>query len=292
MDLKPEFKKKKVFVFDLDGTVYRGKNLIPNVDTSIKKLIELGKKVYYLTNNATKTRESFAKKICDFGIHCIPEQIITSAYVACKLLISDFKIKSVFILGSNELMSFFTDVGINVLNLSLNLEILFADFLDKSIKCDAVVCAMDHALTYAKIRTGMELINRGAEFFATNGDKTFPESGQIWPGAGMTLAALESCVGRPPKVIFGKPNTFGIDLILNELNQQGNNKQKYEKSDILIVGDRLETDIVQANNAGIDSVLVLTGISSRKDVPINPKTEHEKRLIPSHICSEIKDLFN
>jgi 4-nitrophenyl phosphatase len=290
MELKPEFNKKKVFIFDLDGTIYRGKLLIPSVDKYIELLVKSGKKIYFLTNNATKTRESFAKKLNEMGISCTPDQIITSAYIASEILFKQYQIKSVFILGSTELMSYFTKLGIQVINQSYESEILYADFLDKSISCDAVVCAMDHSLTYAKIRTGMELINRGAQFFATNNDKTYPESNQIWPGAGMTVAAMEACVGRPPKIIFGKPNTFGIDLILNQLNQL--NQLKYSKSDMLIIGDRLETDIVQANNAGIDSVFVLTGINSQNDIPHPPMTDYEKKLIPTHIYREIKDLFN
>lgn len=291
MELKKEFQKKKVFVFDLDGTIYRGKNLIPYVDKCIENLTALGKKVFYLTNNATKTQESFAKKINDLGIPCSKDQIITSAYVASRMLFEDYKIKSVFILGSTELMSYFLELNINVINQTISSEILYADFLDKMISCDAVVCAMDHTLTYAKIRTGMELINRGAEFFATNADKTYPESNQIWPGAGMTVAALEACVGRPPKIIFGKPNTYGIDLLLKNLNHNSGDTI-YSKSDLLIIGDRLETDIVQANNAGIDSVFVLTGINKKEDIPHHPKTEFEKKMIPTHIYREIKDLFN
>lgn len=291
MELKQEFQKKKVFVFDLDGTIYRGKILIPDVDNCIKSLIEDGKKVFYLTNNATKTQESFAKKINDLGIPCSKDQIITSAYVASRMLFEDYKIKSAFILGSAELMSYFSELGIIVLNQIVPTDVLYADFLHKDITCDAVICAMDHTLTYAKIRTGMELINRGAEFYATNADKTYPESSQIWPGAGMTVAALEACVGRPPKIVFGKPNTYGIDLLLKNLNNNSDGLE-YAKSDLLIIGDRLETDIVQANNAGIDSVFVLTGINSREDVPSHPKTDLEKKLIPTHIYGEIKDLFN
>lgn len=287
--LKPEFADKRVFILDLDGTVYRGKDMIQDVDKTVRKLMNLNKTVIFLTNNATKTRENFKKKLENMNIPCMIEQVISSGFIAAKMLFEDYDVRTAFIIGTDELVSVMESVGIQTLNNSVHEKILYAPFLSKDIVCDAVVCAMDVNLTYAKIRTGMELVNRGAELFATNGDKTFPESKQVWPGAGMTVAAMQACVGRPPKVVFGKPNIFGVELIFRELNRKS--ESRIEKSDAIVIGDRLETDIWQANNAGVDSLFVETGINTRDDIPANPKSKDERNLIPEHVLPHIKDIF-
>jgi len=290
LELKPEFAKKSVFILDLDGTVYKGTELIQGVDVAVKRMIELGKIVYYFTNNASKTRKNFVTKIKNMGLPCELDQIISSSYFAARMLYDDYNVRTAFILGTDDLVTTVEEIGISTLNKKIDPKILYADFLEETIKCDAIICAIDPSLTYAKIRTAMELIHRGAGFYATNGDKTFPESKQVWPGAGMTIAALESVVGYPPKIIFGKPNTYGIDFIFRELKKQYPSK-RFTTADTLIVGDRLETDILQANNAKIESVLVETGIHTRVHVPKKPKNDEERKLIPTYIIPEMLDLF-
>jgi HAD superfamily hydrolase (TIGR01450 family) len=180
--------------------------------------------------------------------------------------------------------------GLKTLNNFYSEEVLFAPFLEKSIKCDAVLCSWDVELTYAKIRTAMELIARGAEFYATNQDTTFPNFGQKWPGTGVIVAAIQTCVRKPPKIVFGKPNVYGIEIIFKYLNNLKSGP-KYRYKDALVVGDRLETDIWQANNAGIDSIFVETGINKRSDIPQDPKTKEQKKLVPTFTLSHIKEMF-
>ncbi|MHA1727145.1 MAG: HAD-IIA family hydrolase [Promethearchaeota archaeon] len=290
--LKEEFRKKEIFVLDLDGTIYRGTELIQGADVAVRNLLELGKKVIYLTNNASKTRESFCIKLNDMKIPCNPEQVFSSGYIAVKMLFEDYNICKIFIIGSDELVQMAESAGIPALNGLIPDEILYAPFLKESIRCDAVLCGWDIQLTYAKIRTAMELIARGAEFFATNCDTTFPAAtSQKWPGTGIIVAAVESCINRSPKVIFGKPNVFGIELILRNLNEQNPGKG-FGSEDAIVVGDRLETDIWQANNAGIDSLFVETGINTKDDIPEDPKTESEKKLVPTYVLPNLSDLFN
>ena len=262
----------------------------------------MDKKVIFLTNNATKTPETFIKKLNGMNIECKPNQLMSSGIIASKMLHEQLGLKKIFVIGTEALVGLMELAGLETLNTKISPNILYADWLDKSILCDAVVIAMDIKVTYEKIRTAQELINRGAEFYATNGDKTFPESKQIWPGAGMIVAAVEATVGRSPKIIFGKPNPIGIDLIFNELNKDN---QNYDKEDAVIIGDRLETDILQANRAKVDSVLVETGIHRRKDIPKNilkdtkdvkdvlktTSDTFDKNLVPKYILNNLMDLF-
>lgn len=290
VQLKPEFSKKKLFIIDLDGTVYHGEKLIPGADVTIKNLVRAKKEVVFLTNNASKTRKSFSDILNKMGVPCTPEQLFTSGYTAIKLLAEDTNIKSIYIVGSQEMIQMTEEAGLKTLNNFYSEEVLYAPFLEKSIKSDAVLCSWDVELTYAKIRTAMELIARGAEFYATNQDTTFPNSGQKWPGTGVIVAAVQTCVRKPPKIVFGKPNIYGIEIIFKYLNSLKSGI-RFRHKDALVVGDRLETDIWQANNAGVDSLFVETGINKRSDIPQDPKTKEQKRLIPTFTLSHIKEMF-
>ena len=116
-------------------------------------------------------------------------------------------------IGTNELVKMIEDTGLQTLNSQYNETQLNASVLDSSIACDAVLTSLDREITYPKLRTAMELINRGAKFYATNSDSTFPESGQLCPGGGVMMAAVQTSVGFPPKEIFGKPNILGLQMI-------------------------------------------------------------------------------
>jgi phosphoglycolate/pyridoxal phosphate phosphatase family enzyme len=285
--LKPEFTDFKLFIVDLDGTIYRGEKLIPGADVVINTLHKLNKEVIFLTNNASKLRKSFHEKLSNMNIVCQPERIVSSGLIATKLLFEKYSIRTIYIIGSDDLIQMSENAGLNVINTSIDETILNAPFLDKSIKCDAILCGWDINFTYSKIRTAMELVARGARFFATNSDKTYPHSNQYWPGTGVIVAALEACIGRPPEIIFGKPHTFGIDFIFNMINK---GKPIYNRQNTVIVGDRLETDIIQANLTGIKSILVETGINTRSDIP-QSKSKKDQNLVPTYVIPSIRDIF-
>ena len=129
---------------------------------------------------------------------------------------------------------------------------------------------------------------KGAKFYATNDDNTLPSADGIMPGAGTMVKALETCANTPPVKVFGKPNPFGIELILKDFNMLPN--------DACIFGDRMETDILAGNRAGIRTVAVLTGIYSREmiDDLIKQSTESdifEKKMLPDLIINTLDEIF-
>ncbi len=280
-------KDKKVFIFDLDGTVYTGDALIPGADTVISELQERGKLVYLLTNNATKTRSSFVDKLRAMNIFVTEDQIISSGYITALALARKQEIKSIFLIGTQDLVNMMEEVGIQTLNSIYDESLLYAPVLDPSIKCDAVVTSLDREISYPKLRTAMELINRGAVFYATNSDSTFPEHGQLCPGGGVMLAAVQTAVGFPPKEIFGKPNILGLQMIHEFVSKKG-----YTLKDMVLIGDRFETDILQANRMGIESVFVETGVNKINDLEKidNPKLKAE--MAPTFYRKSIKNLLN
>lgn len=279
--------RKKVFIFDLDGTIYKGVKIIPGAKSILSDLKAQGKHLIFLTNNATQSRMSFAHKLKNMGIECTEDQIITSGYIASIMLSKSYKINFIYVIGSSELIKMIEDVGIKTLNHTLPENTLYAPFLDSTIRCDAVLTSLDREFNYMKIRAAMELINRGAEFYATNGDTTFPEQGQLWPGGGVMLAAVQACVGREPKEVFGKPNPHGLRMIYENLKEKGIDLQ-----DMVLVGDRFETDILQANRMGIESVLVETGINTLMDLEKISDLTLRSELTPTYIIPSIRHLLD
>ncbi|MFQ6105945.1 MAG: HAD-IIA family hydrolase [Candidatus Hydrothermarchaeaceae archaeon] len=230
----------RCFVVDLDGVVYKGSEVIPGADRKIAKLREKGK-LFFLTNNSSQSRASYVKKLEGFGIPAIEEEIITSGYVAARYVKSKYRSPKVFLVGEEGLREEMELQGI------------------KSCwsKCDAVVVGIDRKLNYAKIALAMKMIRSGAEFIATNKDNTLiTESGQL-PGAGAVVSAIETASQREPTVV-GKPSRIMAETIL------GISGVKPEE--ILVIGDRLETDIAMGKNAGMKTALVLTGYAKKEDI--------------------------
>jgi 4-nitrophenyl phosphatase len=269
---------KKIFIFDLDGTIWEGQTLLPGALKVVETLKSMRKQIIYLTNNASKSRESFLKKLIALGINSSVNEIMSSGYISSIMLAQKPEIRTVFVIGSLELINMIESKGTNTLNRLHNQDILYSKYLDKNIIADAVLTSWDMEFTYAKIRTAMELINRGAEFFATNGDVSFPKKGQLWPGGGVMLAAVQACTGKNPKEIFGKPNINSLQYILEKLAPYGTTLE-----DMVLIGDRLDTDILQANQMGITSILVETGVNKVSDI-------EKLKIIPTKVIPTLNEL--
>lgn len=230
---------------------------------------------------------SFVETLSKMDIHVTEEQIISSGYIASLALARTPGISTVFVIGTNQLVKMIEDAGLQTLNSQLDNAELFAPVLDPSVTCDAVLTSLDREITYAKLRTAMELINRGAIFYATNSDSTFPEPGQLCPGGGVMLAAVQTSVGFPPKEIFGKPNTIGLQMIYENIAKKG-----FSLKDMVLIGDRFETDILQANRMKIDSVFVATGVNTMKDLEeINDPTV-KAEMTPTYQIKSIANLLD
>jgi phosphoglycolate/pyridoxal phosphate phosphatase family enzyme len=249
--------EKKIFIFDLDGVVYRGSDPIPSAITAINKLKTLGKKIVFLTNNATKTRESFAKKLNSMGIPANENDIYTSSYLATIALAKEYPKGQVFVIGEEGLIYDLKHVGFTILNEKYP-ELDAVSKIPAEITADFVIVGMDTKVTYYKFRTALMLINKGAHFYATNDDANFPAPDTIWPGAGANVAFVSTAAMQPPRKVFGKPYPYGIEMILSTF--------RFSKETCVAIGDRLNTDILAGNRAGVDTVCVGTGISTEKEI--------------------------
>ena len=222
-----------MWVIDLDGVVWKGKEPIWDNVEALKKL--KGEKVF-LTNNSTRARWEVEERLKELGLE---GKVITSGYVASKFL-KRKGIAKVLPVGEAGLCEELVEAG---LRLTYDPE-----------KAEAVVVGLDRSADYWKLSLASKAIARGALFVATNEDKTFPTEEGLYPGAGALVEFLKTSTGREP-VVVGKPSKTMLE------EATGGRKA-------IVVGDRLETDIKMALDAGMEAILVLTGVTKEvKEIP-------------------------
>jgi len=263
--MKPHLQNKKLFIFDLDGVIYRGSTPIPSAIEALKRLREQKKEIVFLTNNSSKTGETVASKLHRMGIQVTSSQVFTSGLITAINLSQMYPQARVYCVGGDGLQETLFDYGFEILNRTWpGLEL--SSVIPENIQADLVVVGWDPSVTYKRLRTAMMLVLNGARFYATNDDASFPAPGTMWPGAGANVASLSTALDQSPQKIFGKPNPEGILEILKNF--------QVEPIDAVMVGDRMSTDILGGNRARIDTVLVETGVHTHADLEKFPDEMH------------------
>ncbi|MBX0326187.1 HAD-IIA family hydrolase [Oscillochloris sp. ZM17-4] len=251
----------RAVLFDMDGVLYRGKQMLAGVPELLAFLGERGIGYACITNNASMTPGQYEEKLGAMGIAMPARLVLTSALATSRHL------RGAFPPGTRVLI-----VGMRGLR-----EALLGDgyFVEDRASPELVVQGADFELTYATLKGAALAIRHGARFVATNPDRTFPSEEGLIPGAGATTAALVAATDVQPLVI-GKP---APTMFLVAAEMLG-----VEPGQTLVIGDRLDTDIAGANNAGMPSAMVLTGVSQRADVGAGPGT-------PDLIVASLPDLL-
>jgi len=230
------------WLFDLDGTVYRGEALIPGADTTIAALRAAGRRVAFLSNKPLSTRADYAAKLGRLGIPTDAEDVINSSLVLARHLARLDPGAAVFVIGEPPLVAELRAHGFEIRP-------------DHRVRW--VVIAFDRTFDYAKLNTALQAVRGGARLIATNPDRTCPtEDGEIPDCAGM-IAAVEAVTGHAVEVVVGKPSPIILEIALERLGVLA--------AECAIVGDRLETDIAMGKRLGLATVLVLTGITRPDD---------------------------
>jgi arabinose operon protein AraL len=243
------------FIFDLDGTVYLGEAALPGAVDGIAQLREQGKRVLFVSNKPLEPREAYARKLTRLGIPAEADDVVTSAFVLGYHLAQTEPHLKLYVVGEPNLLDELRGHGLNVLD-----EFTEQDPLEviHPHDVDAVVVAFDRTLNYRKLNTAYQALVSGARFFATNADKACPMPGGAIPDAGGTIAALEHMTGRKVELLAGKPSTMIIQVALQKLG--------LPPEQVMMVGDRLETDIFMGQQAGMVTAVTLTGVTKRGDV--------------------------
>ncbi|MEK5037448.1 TIGR01457 family HAD-type hydrolase [Sporosarcina sp. FSL K6-3457] len=231
----------KAICLDLDGTVYRGREPIPEAVSFIASTQARGINPYFITNNSSMTRLQLQKKLASFGIQTDIAHIMTSAIAVAKYCKNHYSGASVMLIGEKGLEEALMSEGIELT-------------MDNP---DVVIMGIDREITYAKLAAACLAIRAGAHFIATNSDKAFPTEKGLVPGNGSFVKLMESATGQAP-IFVGKPESHMLGFI-----QQENG---YRKEEMIMVGDNYDTDIQAGIRFGIDTLHVAGGVTSIEDV--------------------------
>jgi len=233
-------KKYNSFIFDLDGTIYRGENLIPGADETVNKLKASGKKLIFVSNKTTGTVNDYYKMLTGWGLKINENEIINSTVVIKNYLKENFPGTKFFAIAEESFINELKNAGL--------------EYSDQPEEVEILIVTLDRTLNYEKLETAAHALDNGAKFFAANIDDTCPvDSGEVLD-AGSTISALEKRTHRKLELHFGKPSEFMFNEILSRLNA--------DPAKTLFIGDRLETDIAMGNRFGIDTALVSTGVKN------------------------------
>ena len=262
-----------VFVFDCDGVIWKGDSLIDGVPETLEFLKSKGKKLFFVTNNSTKSRAGYLQKFLSLGLKIEADEIYSSSFAAAAYLeANNFpKHKKVYIIGEVGIQEELDLVGVNYIGgledagKTIDLTPGFALNHDKDVA--AVVVGFDRHFNYYKIQYAQLCINEnpGCKFIATNTDAlTHLTDAQEWAGNGSMVGCIKGCTGQEP-IVVGKPAGFMMDNIASKFG--------ISKSKICMVGDRLDTDIVFGQDNGTNTMLVYTGVTTPEKLaasPVNP----------------------
>lgn len=236
------------YAFDLDGTLYRGNEVIPGAQRVVSELESRGARILYVTNNSGLLRQDYVAKLQSFGFAAGPDQIITSGAIAAQYCVAH-KLSRVFVVGEPGLVGTLREFGVDVVNSDVAGSIKFSTEGAQGVVSG--ICRS--ALSYQLLDAAMQVAMNTQTYIACNKDLSYPvESGKFCPGSGAIVAAIEACSGVRA-VVVGKPEPA---ILLDALTQIG-----IAPHNTLMVGDRVDTDIECGKSAGADTCLVLSGVT-------------------------------
>lgn len=255
------------YILDLDGTVYLSEALIPGAQETISWLRAHGRGVVFLSNKPLEPRESYAAKLTHLGIPTPPEDVINSTRALVHVLTQEYAGARLYVIGEKALLDELRRDEFVIVN-----EVAKPDRVDA---IDIVVAAFDRSLAYEKLNIAHQALMRGARFFATNADKTCPIAGGEIPDCAGVIAFLEATTGRACELVAGKPS--------RRMLEAAGERVGVPLDRCLMVGDRLATDMVMGLNAGIDTALVLSGVTTREALA-------ESQIRPTMVLDSIASL--
>jgi len=250
------------YIFDLDGTVYLGENLLPTAGQTIERLRAMGKRIVFLSNNPTYTREEMAHKLTRLGLPTPAADVVNSSLVMAHFLKHHLPGGRLFVIGEQPLLDVLGEAGF--------------ELTDDPARIDAVIASFDRTFVYRKLQIAFDALRAGARFFATNADRYCPVPGGGQPDAAAIIAAIEACTGHTVEAVVGKPSLHMANAVLSLVDAA--------PQDCIITGDRIETDVVMGLEAGMAAALTLTGATQLDDALRFP-------VQPTYIIERLGDLL-
>jgi 5'-nucleotidase len=246
--------KRKAFLLDMDGVLVHGRRPIPGAPEFIARLIQSGTPFLVITNNPMYTPRDLSHRLASEGMNIPEENLFTSAMATAQFLASQRPNSTAFVIGEAGLTSAMHAVGYTLTNKDP----------------EYVVLGESNSFSLGQITQAIRLIQAGSRFIATNPDPTGPSETGIIPACGAMAALIERATGRKPYFV-GKPNPLMMRRALTALGTHS--------EDTIMVGDRMDTDVVTGMEAGMETILVLTGVTRPEEVERFPY--QPTRILPS-----------
>ena len=239
------------YVFDLDGTIYLGDELLPGAKRLVLKLRELGKRVIFLSNNPTKDPKMYAEKLGALGLETPASEIVNTVVTMTEWLLREHPGATVFPISEEPLKNSLFEAGIGM--------------SEDPAEIDIVIASYDRAFDYRKLQIAFDAIwfYGRSMLVTTNPDRYCPlPGGRGEPDAAAIVAAIEACTGTKCRVNVGKPDPIMLETVMGLIG--------LDARDCVVSGDRLYTEIRMAKGAGIPSAIVLTGETTEEDLADEP----------------------
>ncbi|XP_022642365.1 phosphoglycolate phosphatase 2 isoform X3 [Vigna radiata var. radiata] len=291
-NFKDLFDSVEAFLFDCDGVIWKGDELIQGVPKTLQMLRSKGKKLVFVTNNSWKSRSQYAQKFQSLGISVSQDEIFSSSFAAAMYLkAKDFPSQNkVYVIGGEGILEELQLAGITAFggphslvqeDANKTIDLKQNCFVEHDKSVGAVVVGIDPNINYYKLQYGTLCIreNPGCLFIATNRDAVGHMTAlQEWPGAGCMVAAICGSTQKEP-VVVGKPSTFMMEFLLKKFN--------VSCSKMCMVGDRLDTDILFGQNAGCKTLLVLSGVTTQSALQ-----DPSNNIQPDYYTNTISDMVD
>ena len=257
-------KNKKLFLLDMDGTIYLDNDLFDGTLDFLEYVKEIGGKYMFLTNNSSKSVDKYIEKLASLGIKSVADDFLTSTN-ATVLFLNKKNYKKIYAFGTTSFKEQLIDAGLPI-----------TDKLEDDIDC--LCMGFDTELTFQKLEDACILLNRGVDYIATNPDWVCPTWYGYVPDCGSVSEMLYNATKRRPQFI-GKPQP---EMPLLAIEKTG-----FKKEEAVLIGDRLYTDIASGVNAGISSIFVLSGEGTLEDLE---KSEVKPEFVYDNIRKILEDM--
>ncbi len=240
-----KIRSKKGFICDMDGVIYHGNKILPGVVEFVEWLIKENKEFLFLTNNSGKTPKELKNKLASMGLNVDENRFYTSALATASFISSQTKNATAYVIGESGLYNALYDKGITM----------------NSTNPDYVVMGEVSNYNYETICHAVKLVRNGAKLIGTNSDLTGPSEDGIIPACRALISPIEMATGKKAYFV-GKPNPLmmrkGLDIL------------GVHSKDAVIIGDRMDTDIISGIESGLDTVLVMSGVTTKNDIELFP----------------------
>lgn len=261
--MEESIKNKKLFLFDMDGTIYSEDKLFSGTLELMNQIKKNGGRYVFITNNSSKSLYDYIEKINRLGIEATDDNFYTSTQATIEYLKNNFKSKKIYCMGTK---SFIDELEKN------NLHIVTEYCND----IDIVLLGFDTELNYLKIKNVCKILNKSdAIYIATNPDLACPVQNGFIPDCGAIAKMIEYATNKQP-IYIGKPEPTMIESVMKKFN--------VDKEDTIVIGDRLYTDIASGINANVSTICVLTGEATEEDIK-------NSSIKPTYVLNSVQNIY-